>query len=658
MGSLIIDKIRRGFNKVKTVLTNFFCCFKEYLAKLKLKKSLVKDSQAQINLDKKLVYSLTKTMWPNFNQFKYIGRYLTSKELLIINCCLLVILANFIFLGTKFYIKHSQNLPVNGGEYVEGLIGTPKHINSLYSSASDTDSDIASLIFSSLFKRDKNGKLINDLVESYEISPDGKSYTIKIRSGVKWHNNSPLTINDIIFTFNAIKDIQYKSTLRLSFIGVELEEVDDNTIKFTLSEPYAGFLDLLTFGILPESLWQQIAPGAANLAELNLKPIGSGPYKAESSVKDNSGNIRSYTLLKNDSYYGKKPFIDKITFKFFAGFSELISAFNNNLINGISFLPTQYKKEVVAKDSFNSFQLRLPQLTAIFLNSKTNIALSDKKVRQALAFALDKNKIITAVDDQNAVVIDGPILPESFAYKSDIKKYYYNIATTTTLLDEAGWKKIKISKNEIDQANLEIKATSTSEAIRKKAEEKISLGAGEWRAKNGNYLIVELTTVDTPEYAKVAEEISNFWQSANVKTIINLVSSNKVQSEIVRQRSFSALLYSELVGADPDPYAFWHSSQIGQVGLNIADYANKEVDKLLEDARLINDEKTRRDKYVKFQEIISEDVPAIFLYSPSYTYIQSKQVKGFSGKNILMPHDRFVNISEWYIKTGKKIVWK
>lgn len=643
------------FNKVKITFMDFFHRFKEYLYKLKSKNGLAKNGKEQINLDKKLVYSLSKTIWPNWGQLKYVGRYLTHKELWIVRCCLLIILASSVFSGTKFYIKHQQTLPTNGGEYIEGLAEAPKYLNPLYANASNTDSDIVSLIFSSLFKRNKNGELINDLAESYEVSSDGKNYAIKIKSGVKWHNDSPLTVSDIIFTFNAIKDIQYKSPLRTSFIGVELEAVDDKTIKFILSEPYAGFLDLLTFGILPEELWQQINPKATSLAELNLKPIGSGHYKFKSLVKDKSGNIRTYTLIKNNNYYSQIPFINKITFKFFAGLPELASSLNNNLINGMSYLPGQSKSEVVAQDSLNFFQLRQPQLTAIFFNSKINPALSDKKVRQALSFGLDKNKIATISDEQGALVIDGPILPESFAYNANIKKYNYNIATATKLLDEAGWKTVKTSQEEIDKAKSEI--NSADEAIKKKAEAKISLGVGEWRVKDNNYLIIELTTVDTLEYAKVADEIAKSWQAINVKTIVNLVQANKVQSEIIRQRAFSALLYSELANADPDPYAFWHSSQIGQTGLNIADYDNKEVDKLLEDARLTNDMNARREKYNKFQEIIAEEAPAIFLYSPNYTYIQSKQVKGFSVKNILMPSDRFVNINEWYIKTSKKLVW-
>jgi len=281
--------------------------------------------------------------------------------------------------------------------------------------------------------------------------------------------------------------------------------------------------------------------------------------------------------------------------------------------------------------------------------------LSDKKVRQALLFALDKNKIAAIYGEQDALVIDGPILPENFAYNANVKKYNYDIATATKLLDEAGWKIVKISQEEIDKAKSEI--NSADQIIKKKAETKIFMGVGEWRAKGNDFLTIKLITVDAPEYVKTAEEIAKFWQIANIKTIIAPVQNNKVQSEIIRQRTFDALLYSEMVNADPDPYAFWHSSQIGQTGLNIADYNNKEVDKLLEDARSTNDINSRREKYNKFQEIIAEEQPAIFLYSPNYTYALSKRIKGFSVKNILMPQDRFVNINEWYMKTIKKIVW-
>ena len=117
------------------------------------------------------------------------------------------------------------------------------------------------------------------MVEDYKITPDGKNYTLKIKQNIKWHNGDPLNTDDVLFTFGAIQDPAYKSPLRASFSGVQIERVDDNTVKFILSEPYAAFLNLLTFGIMPAGLWQEINPASASLAELNTKPIGSGPYK-------------------------------------------------------------------------------------------------------------------------------------------------------------------------------------------------------------------------------------------------------------------------------------------------------------------------------------------------------------------------------------------
>jgi peptide/nickel transport system substrate-binding protein len=183
------------------------------------------------------------------------------------------------------------------------------------------------------------------------------------------------------------------------------------------------------------------------------------------------------------------------------------------------------------------------------------------------------------------------------------------------------------------------------------------MGAGTWLIKDNNYFTLDLATVDNQEDGRVAEWIADYWKSLHIKMKINLVAANQIQTNVIRPRNFSALLYGEITGADPDPYAFWHSSQIGQAGLNIADFANKEVDKLLEDGRLTNDQKVRREKYKKFQEIIADEAPAIFLYSPNYTYVQSKKIKGFNIKSIILPSDRFSDATSWYVNTGKKIAW-
>jgi len=618
-------------------------------------KSGFKSGQNQIDLDKKLVFSLAKSRWPNFKQLKYVKKYLSRAERLTVGSCLMIIVFSSLFLAVRFYNTHLEVIPADGGEYVEGVIGSIKYINPLYSSVSDIDSDIASLVYSSLFRRGENAQLVNDLAISHEISQDGKQYTVKIRSGAVWHNGGALTADDVIFTFEAIKNSRYQSPLRAGFTGVAIEKVDNQTVKFNLTEPYAAFLDLLTFGILPQEAWQQIDPASASLAELNLKPVGSGRFKFKSLVKDKSGNIRAYNLIRNDNYYGQPAHISSISFKLFGNIAEAISALNSNLIGGISYLPDQEKSEVVAQDSLNFYRLSLPKISAIFFNSKASLALMDKRVRQALAYAVDKNKIVSEVMAGDARVIDGPILPESFAYNDNFKKYNYDTATSSRLLADAGWKIAEIKTEDINKAKEDL--NSNDEVVKKTAQAKINMGVGSWLLKDNNYLTIELATVDNPEYSRTAKLIAEFWLKINVKTKINLEPANQIQAGVIQTRNFAALLYGEIIGADPDPYAFWHSSQIGPNGSNIADYSNKEADKLLEEGRLTNDQKIRREKYKRFQEILAEDEPAIFLYSSNYTYVQSKNIKGFNIKSIILPSDRFTDINQWYMKTGKKIVW-
>ena len=642
------NKIIQLFSKLKKIFFSLSLFIKK-------EKSGFRGGQEQTELDKKLVFSLAKSRWPSLKQLKYVKKYLSRAERLIISGCLLIILFTSLFLAVRFYKTHLEIVPLAGGEYTEGVIGSIKYINPLYSIVSDVDSDITSLVYSSLFRRGQDAQLVNDLAESYEVNPDGKSYTVKIRSDVEWHNGGHLTADDIVFTFEAIKNPRYQSPLRASFTGVEIAKIDNQTIKFNLAEPYAAFLDLLTFGILPQATWQQIEPASASLAELNLKPIGSGMFKFKSLVKDKSGNIKTYNLIRNDNYYRETAFIESISFKLFGNITESISALNNNLISGISYLPEQEKNEVVAQDSLNFHRLNLPKLSAIFFNTKSNPALLDKKVRQALAYAIDKNKIISQVMDGNARVIDSPVLPESFAYNNDLKKYNYDVATSSRLLEEAGWKIVEFKPEDIDKAGDDL--LSEDELVKKQAQAKLDMGVGRWLTKDNNYLTISLNTVDNSEYGQTAKLIAEFWLQVNVKTNVDLVPASQIQTDVIKTRNFTALFYGEIIGADPDPYAFWHSSEIGPTGLNIADYNNKEIDKLLEEGRLTNDLQARQEKYKKFQEILAEDVPAIFIYSPNYTYVQSKNIKGFNVKNIIIPSDRFADVSQWYLRTGKKIVW-
>jgi peptide/nickel transport system substrate-binding protein len=613
------------------------------------------DQRRLADLDKKLVYSMSPARIPSLSQFKYIENFLNPRERLIWRTATSVFIVCLIFVGGRFIYNHLETAPTMGGTYTEGVVGLPKYINPLYSSVNDVDADLVQLVYSSLFKRNNQGQLTTDLVQSYEAGPDGKSYTLKLRDNAVWHNGDKFKVDDVIFTFNAIKDPLYKSTLRQSFNGVSLEKVDDSTVRFTLSQPYAGFLDLLTFGILPQSLWYQIPPNSAGLAELNIKPIGTGPYMFKSLVKDKSGNLISYHLEANQEYYGNKPYIQDWQFKFYPSFEELVAKLSDGSVDGASYLPNNLFADISGKTFLDYNQLALPQAMAIFFNLKANPALTDQKVRQALAYAIDKQELVDKSLFGNARLIDGPIPSDSFAYNPNQKKYPADRAMAAKLMADAGYQLITIGKGEIDKAEKD--KASADKKTKDTAEATLAMGEGSWLSKNGNYLVIRLTSVDAGDNRTVVEAIKNYWQNIGVKTAVEVVAPNQIQFEVVRNRNFESLFYGEMLGADPDIYPFWHSSQATSQGLNLTGYGNKDVDKLLEDARVTANQSQRAELYKKVQGILAEEEPAIYLYSPVYSYIQKKTVRNMNATTIIVPSDRLANASEWYIKTSKKFVW-
>jgi len=628
-------------------LKNLYFTFKNKYFK---KKHKDKSSDAGFDYNKKLVYSLSKSKIPTIKQLKYVGRYLSKKELFAIKISFLLIFISTIILVSTFYRNHLELIPVVGGSYTEGLVGAPKHINPLYANINDVDSDIASLVFSSLYKRNGKGQLEKDLVDTLSLSEDEKIYTIKIKDNVFWHDGEKLSSEDVIFTINTILDSSYQSSLRSSLSGVTVKKIDDLTLELSLSQAYAAFKDLLTFGIMPAHLWEQLSPESSLLTDLNIKPIGSGPYKFKRLLKEKaSGRILYIELESNNEYYAKQAYIKNINFKFFPNFEELIVAINENTVDGIAYLPKELKARLSAQNSLNFHKLDLTQILSLSFNPKENSFLEKKSTRQALAYAIDKERIVQEVFSGDASVVDSPIVKNSFALKNDLKKYSYDKETAIELLEKDNWSLATISPSDLlgddDEAKLKKK-----------------LGEGHWMTrenenKETEYLRIDISIINTPDNLAVAEKIKKYWQAVGIKTNIKEYKSKEMNNDIIPNRKYDALLYSQSLSFDPDVYAFWHSSQAVTGGNNIANYHNSEVDVLLSEARQFSDEGKRQELYFKFQELLNDEVPAIFISSPKYDYVQKKDIKNFNVTSISVPSDRFSNISDWYIDTGKKIIW-
>lgn len=564
-----------------------------------------------------------KRKFPTLKQLKYLPKALSKKErLFAFSLFLIILICSFVLLW-RFYNKQTETIPDFGDDYSEGLIGEPKNINPILAQTNDVDMDISRLVFSGLMKYDSRQNLVPDLAESFEISEDQKNYIFHLRKGTKWHDDQEVTAEDIIFTIQSIKNPDFQSPLRLNFQEVAVEKLDDYTVKFTLTkETFSPFLkENTSFGILPKHIWQNIPPKNAVLADLNLKPIGCGPYKFKEFKKDKEGNIKSYTLIQNKDYFGEGPFIKEITFNFYQSYSDLIKAYNHKDILGISSILKTDRDQIERKINF--YSLRLPRYFALFFNQSRNKALQEKDVRTALALALDKQKIIDEALLGQGEIVDSPILPNFLGYNPEIKKHLYNQKEAEELLHKAGW-------NKVDEQGKR------------------------WKGKMR--LEFTIITVNQPELIRVVEQIKQYWEKIGAQVNIKTLEATELQSEYIRPRNYEILLYGELLGHDPDPYPFWHSSQRIDPGLNLTSFKNTTIDELLESARKTTDEEQRRLKYIHFQNIIAEEIPAIFLYSPTYLYGVSPKIKGIKIDYVTFPSDRFVETNKWFIKTDRK--WK
>lgn len=516
-------------------------------------------------------------------------------------------------------------MPKEGGRYSEGVIGQPAYINPLLSQTSEADADLTQLIYSGLFNYNGQGEIVEDLAERYEISEDKQVYTVYLRKNAKWHDGQPLTAGDVYFTITILKDQAYKSPLRFNWQGVEVRQVDDYALEFSLKKPYFGFLDNLTVGILPKHIWENIPAEKFTLTDYNLRPIGSGPYNFVDFQKDTNGNILTYELRAFPDYYRGKANISTVTLDFY--FDEdsdaIIEDYNKKEILGMSSLVPEKISLIKSLKTTSLNEVSLPRYFAVLFNQKKNIALADDKAREALAYATDRKEIIEKVQSGRGVAVYSPFLPTMTEFAANSEKHEFDLVKANTILDENGWNR-------------------GADGIRKKGE---------------TVLEFVLYTTDWPKLIQTAELLREQWGKAGARVTINALSVSDLTQNHIRPREYDAILIGQnYFSFHPDPYEFWHSGEKDDGGKNLAKFENEEADKLLSEARESLKKEERVEKYRRFQEIIAAEVPAIFLYSPSHIYLVNKKVKGMDIKNLNSSAHRFAAIHNWYIKT--KRVWK
>lgn len=522
----------------------------------------------------------------------------------------------------------SVQVPASGGSFVEGAVGTPRFVNPLLAT-SQTDLDLTTLIYSGLVREEKDGTFTPDLAESVEISPDGMTYTFRLKEGLTFHDGDPLTAEDVLFTIALAQNPEAKSARRADWEGVSAKADDDRTIVFTLPAPYAPFLENATMGILPKHLWESVPVAEFQFAPLNTRPIGSGAYRIKDVAFDSTGAPTEYELVPFKKFALGEANITRITYRIYPNDEEMQAAYEDGDIDSfVSSSPKLLPRN--AENDSNLIRVPLSRVFSVFLNQNHASVLANASVRNALNAAIDKQKLVNDILGGYGTTLDGPI-------------------PSGLMLEEAASSSIPLTEAAV--------ATDHTKAARD------ILAAGGWKfdetsqswTRDKTTLSLKIATADTEELVATARAIADAWGAAGIKTDVEVYALQEFNQTILRPRAYDAILFGEVVGRSLDLYAFWHSSQRNDPGLNLALYTNAAADKALTDARSQPDPAARQESYRAFLDAVAEDAPAVFLYSPDVVYLVPKRLHGIDIGTVTTPSERFLDVYHWYRDTER--VW-
>ena len=537
----------------------------------------------------------------------------SKKERVLFLVALLTAAVSSVILSNIVLANISTTLPARGGSYTEGVVGQPSFINPVIA-ATDTDKALVRLIFSP----------IGDLASKIEREDSGGGWKIRLKDGLRWQDGTKLTADDVVFTIQAIQDPDSRSPLRQSWQGVAVQRVSELELQFNLGAPYAFFEDhVRRLSILPKHLFENIPVANWRISNLNLEPVGNGPYQFESHQVESQGFITSYRLKSNPAYSGEEAFISNFYVRFFSSKEDLLAAFNAGRVDGIPGIEAEDLKDL--KRPYETSDFRLPNYYAAFFNASQNIALKEEAVRHALTLTVNREEMIANIFDGQADSARGPIPAVSPYFNPELENETSSLGRAAEMLDAAGW---KLAEN----------------------------GTREKTIKNSTVKLEFSLTVPRISFLlKTADALRSAWGKLGATVTVTEKSLDEITEGSIKNRDYQVLLFGNTLNAGFDLFPFWHSSERFYPGGNLSLYTDKEADRLIEAIRQNSDPASREAQFRSVQTVIANEYPALFLYSPYYIYVAGKNLKGVNPGFIAEPSERFLSIGEWHLKTRRVI---
>ncbi len=689
---------------------------------------------------------------------------LNKLEKIIVAFLASVVLVTGTQIGYAFYNEHSEITPIKGGVYVEGAVGKVGLINPLYVNHGSLTHDLAQLVFSGLTKYDpKTREIVPDLAD-YTVSDDGKKYTFELKEGAQWHDGTPVTSNDVMFTYNTVINHPAFSGAILNYndySGMKVSQIDERTVEFLLEDPDSFFLVKTITGLLPAHILGHLPVETLEQAPFNQYPVGTGPYRFISLTP--MENFMEATLESFEDYYGKKPNISTIQIRIFPDYKDLMK--RQGEFDAIRNVPREYTDKVRDRGRLALTRYHLPQYVAAFINTQSP-KLKNSKVRLALQLGTDKKSLVEEIGGSQ--IVDTPLLE----IDQSNWVYQYSVNKANGALFDTEWK-LPDQEPEADETEeAEEEPEERAEGAAEEGEEEVDdskeptepefitspNGGDDWKTTDekvtiagiapeetkaiivndyelrkfipgdpgwsyvasfefgnlkkgentfdvyavdfdeekylldsitinqgtaeefmeqerkaarkenekakvlpfrenaqGEKLILNLIAPDKPEtYTQVAEVLKQQWRKIGIGLKIDVL-ENQAFQEALFNRDYDLLIFGQNLGYNLDAYPYWHSSQAKEGGYNLSQFKNFVADSLLDKARLELDAEDRKKTLNDIQKIISQEVPAIFLYSPTYYFAISDKIQNASFENLATASDRFARIAEWYGRVDRQL---
>lgn len=555
---------------------------------------------------------------PTPAQWGALLRALTFRERILAGIAFSAIIASAAILIGRTYLENTAVVPAEGGNVTIGVVGRPLYLNPVLAPSNPADEDLVRLLFAGLFRYDGSGRLVPDLAVSFAVGDFGKTIDVVLKDNVQWPDGEPFTADDVVFTANAIRNPAIRSPLFAAWSSVGVEALDHRTVRFTLPSPYPPFLHNLAIGILPKHYWEDVAPENFALSDKNLEPLGLGPFAADRYERTRDGRILSYTLKPNPTA-PRKPFLESLTVRFFDRADDAIIAFNRREVQFIGPIRPEDTERI--RSGAKILSASLPRTFALFLNQTASKALADATVRKALAYATDRRPILASLGgDRFAKTLERPVPEGMFGATADTDRYDFSPEHARNILETAGWK------------------NSEGDGARKKGDEPLNL---------------TLAFREGDDMRAVAETLQAQWRDIGVALEIRSLEPAAFR-QAVRDRDYQILLAGQELPADPDPYAFWHSSQKFDPGGNLALYDSDEADTILEESRNAFDDALRAEHYAAFQRTLMRDAPAIFLWQGKTAVAFGPPLRGIETTFLPNISWRFGNADQWYVQTKRE----